>query len=179
MAFDYTIGGVNSNSYASSVATDEWMATRLNNTAWVDANESQRMSALVTGTSQLDRLQYIGEPTTKTQRLSWPRQFVPVPDPSGIYWGQELRLREHYEADNAIPERILEALYEVTLLLLTDNTLTEDASLRQFEDLEVPGVIKLKINSNALPRLFNKNVRTLLDPYLKAQGFSVPVVRAN
>ena len=92
MAFDYTIGGVNSNSYASSVATDEWMATRLNNTAWIDANESQRMSALVTGTSQLDRLQYIGEPTTKTQRLSWPRQFVPVPDPSGIYWGQEWRL---------------------------------------------------------------------------------------
>lgn len=179
MAFDYTIGGTNANSYIDVTTADTFFETRLNSTVWTDANDALKQSALVTGTSQLDRLHYIGEPTTKTQRLSWPRQFVPVPDPSGIYWGQELRLREHYEASNEVPERVLEALYEISLLLLTDNSLTEDPSLRQFEELEVPGVVKLKINSNALPRLFNKNVRTLIDPYLKSRNFTVPVLRAN
>tara|TARA_A100001011_G_C13962073_1_gene695697 strand:+ start:121 stop:660 length:540 start_codon:yes stop_codon:yes gene_type:complete len=179
MAFDSSIGGVASNSYSSISNADEYFVTRLSSSVWTSADEPTKQSALVTATSQLDRLQFIGEPATQTQALSWPRDFVPVPDPSGIYWGQELRLREHYEPSNAIPKRILEALYEVCFLLLTDNTLTEDPSLRQFEELEVPGVVKLVINNNALPRLFNKNVRTLIDPYMKARNFAVPVLRAN
>jgi len=179
VAFDATVGGESSNSYSELASANTYFETRLNNASWTIADDPTKQSALVTGTSQIDRLQFIGEPTTKGQNLSWPRQFVPVPDPSGIYWGQELRLREHYEADNEIPRRILEALYEVSLLLLTDNSLIEDPSLRQFESLKVPGVVELEINANALPRLFNKNVRTLLDPYMKAKGISVPVLRAR
>lgn len=179
MAFDATVGGASSNSYAEIASADDFFVTRLNSSVWSASDDATKQSALVTATSQLDRLQYIGEPATKTQALSWPREFVPVPDPSGIYWGQELRLREHYEKPTVIPKRVLEALYEVCFLLLSDNTLTEDPSLRQFENLEVPGVVKLTINSNALPRLFNKNVRTLIDPYMKARNFAVPVLRAN
>lgn len=177
--FDVTMGGADSNAYSSPQLAQEWFDLRLNSESWSSATQTNQECALVMATSQLDRLQFVGEPTTKTQRLSWPRQFVPVPDPSGIYWGQELRLREHYEDSNSIPNRIVEALYEITLLILTDNSLIEDTSLRQFKDLTVPGVVSLTINPNALPRLFNKNVKGLIDPYVKAKGFSVPIQRAH
>ena len=184
MALDATVGGTQSNSYSTVADADTFFETRIGNSTWVGSDTTTKESALVTATFQLNRLRFIGEPTDHTQYLAWPRRFVPQPDPTGVYYGQELRLRESYEKENEIPWRVLHATYEMALLLIGDPSLLGDAGLRQFKRVEVGsgsrgGIVALEINNAGLPRLMNKTIRGLIDPYTEAHSMSVPMMRAG
>lgn len=134
------------------------------------SNNSDKSKALIMATRYLDQLMYLGERTLTTQKLSFPRMFLPDPDATGIYWGQALRLRTDYFDEHIIPDRVLFATYELAFKLLSDPELAGDPTVRQFKKVSIDGVLSVEFNSNALPRALDRNILNYLNPLLQSGG---------
>jgi hypothetical protein len=81
MALDVTAGGANSNSYATvaEVGTyiDEHFVPETVKAKWQAATQAQKEASLIRATQLLDRhVRWVGEISTDTQALSWPRAFA-------------------------------------------------------------------------------------------------------
>lgn len=135
---------------------------------------SDKAKALIMATRYLDQLKYLGERTTTTQKLSFPRMFLPDPDAGAVYWGQALRLRTDYFDNDVIPDRVLFATYELALKLLGDPELAGDPTVRQFRSVSIDGVLSVTFNENALPRALDRNILNYIGPILES-GSSVSV----
>jgi hypothetical protein len=131
---------------------------------------SDKAKALIMATRYLDQLMYLGERTLTTQKLSFPRMFLPDPDATAVFWGQALRLRSDYFDDDIIPDRVLFATYELALKLLGDPELTGDPTVRQFRKVNIDGVLSVEFNENALPRALDRNILNYINPLLQAGG---------
>ena len=131
---------------------------------------SDKAKALIMATRYLDQLMYLGERTTTTQKLSFPRMFLPDPDATAVFWGQALRLRSDYFDNDIIPDRVLFATYELALRLLGDPELTGDPTVRQFRKVNIDGVLPVEFNENALPRALDRNILNYINPLLQAGG---------
>lgn len=129
---------------------------------------SDKSKALVMATRYLDQMNFLGERTTTSQKLSFPRMFLPDPDSSSVYWGQALRLRTDYFNAYTIPDRILFATYELALKLLSDPEIAGDPTVRQFRSVSIDGVLSVVFNENALPRALDRNILNYLGPLLKS-----------
>jgi hypothetical protein len=80
-----TVGAANANSYVSLAEAEDYFATRLDVSAWENAEEAgsgRKERALMAATRILDRQNYLGYPATTTQRLKWPRAAVRKADSS-------------------------------------------------------------------------------------------------
>ena len=131
---------------------------------------SDKAKALIMATRYLDQLMYLGERTLTTQKLSFPRMFLPDPDATAVFWGQALRLRSDYFDNDIIPDRVLFATYELALRLLGDPELTGDPTVRQFRKVSIDGVLSVEFNENALPRALDRNILNYINPLLQAGG---------
>lgn len=131
---------------------------------------SDKAKALIMATRYLDQLMYLGERTLTTQKLSFPRMFLPDPDATAVFWGQALRLRSDYFDDNIIPDRVLFSTYELALKLIGDPELAGDPTVRQFRKVNIDGVLSVEFNENALPRALDRNILNYINPLLKAGG---------
>lgn len=105
MSFDASVGGVASNCYVTVEQALAFFAGELGASAFVDATLATQQTALRTATSWLDRLDWIGYRSTRTQRLKWPRA-IPVEIDEQI-----VRLDE-------IPPRLVRATCRLALRLL-------------------------------------------------------------
>jgi len=169
MALDATLKGASANSYASRANANTYFGDRLGvATTWDGASDASKDASLVMSTRYLDNMMYRGERTTTTQKLSFPRQFLPDPDSTAVFWGQQLRLRTDYFDVDTIPDRVLFATYELAFRLLSDNELLGDPSLRQFADLNVQGVVSLTVNKSGLPRVIDRQIIHYISPLLKS-----------
>jgi len=135
---------------------------------------SDKAKALIMATRYLDQLKYLGERTTTTQKLSFPRMFLSDPDSGAIFWGQAMRLRTDYFDENVIPDRIIFATYELALRLLGDPELAGDPTVRQFRSVSIDGVLSVVFNENSLPRALDRNILNYIGPILEA-GSSLSV----
>lgn len=153
-SFQYTVSG-----NLSSVSSISYLDR---------SGSGDKASALIMATRYLDQLIYRGERTTTTQALSFPRRFLPDPDAAATYIAMELRLRSDYFDEQVIPNRVKFATYELALRLLGDTELLGDPGVRQFESVQIDGVLKVDFNKNALSRPLDRNITNFIGPLLES-----------
>jgi hypothetical protein len=145
------------NSYATLEEAIAYFADRLDVAAWTDANATQQAQALVTATSILDDQHWMGTAISEAQPLAFPR--------CGSYF--DPRLGVNITVDNATPDRITRATFELAHHLLGNDGLLDDTG--QVLDLQVGSVNLTKI---VKPNLIPANVRRLIKPLLTNAGSS-------
>ena len=173
-AFDATPKGASANSYISVEDADTYFGGRLNSDAWIAAGGNKEI-ALAMATSRLDAEQYLGTPTTSTQRLKWPRSSVLRDGPSGddgAWYGGTM-----YDVDT-VPRPIQEACCELALALLTAGTTDPLAAtgLEQFERLAV-GSIDLTMRDGFRAGQLPDTVSRLLGPFRLGGDGTVRLLR--
>ena len=90
-------------------AASDIAETRLDVAAWTAATSDTRTRALISATSALDTLSYIGSRTTTTQALCWPRKYAYT--------------SERDYTDTEIPSELADATYDLASALITTPTL--------------------------------------------------------
>ena len=161
--FDSTVGGASANSYVTLEAAEAYFFGRLSDSAWDEADEATRESALIMATARLDAETFVGSPVTTTQRLQWPR------------YGAYDRNGNQY-VTTAIPSLIQDATCELALAVLDDPDLLGGGSgLSEFQNLRLGSldITPRVAPSGALPMF----ILRLLYP-LRVGGFQNRVVRA-
>lgn len=141
----------NTNSYATVEEANAYFADRIDVAAWTAANVDQKSQALVTATSMLDQLDWIGVAISDSQALAFPR--------SGFYF--DPRLGIDIELSSAtIPDRILKATYELAYHLINNDGLLDDTGA--VKDLSV-GSIKLTLitAANKFPAVVKRYIKPL------------------
>lgn len=113
MTLDATVGGANSNSYATVEEADAYFASRLHASLWTE--DLDKEAALITATQMLDWYTvWKGSAASTTQALAWPR--VSVYDT----YGNEVD-------DSIIPVPIKQAIFEIALeSIAADRTTDSD-----------------------------------------------------
>lgn len=109
-----TAGAANANSYLSIAGADGIADSMLGTIAWSSATSDNKARALITATNGLDTLAYIGERTSATQALAWPRTGADCGDKA--------------PASNAIPREVQLATFDLANALLGDPALLRSAS---------------------------------------------------
>jgi len=159
---------VSSTSFKFSVSGNQ---SSVSSISYLDrSNVVDKSKALIMATRYLDQMMYLGEKTLATQKLSFPRMFLPDPDSGAIFYGQFLRLRNDYFDKEVIPDRVLFSTYELALRLLGDSELINDPSVRQFRKVNIDGVLSVEFNENSLPRVVDRNIINFISPLLKTGG---------
>ena len=163
MAFDASVGGANSNSYVTLAAAEAYFLGRLDVAAWDSADgDDDKESALMMATARLDLESYSGAIVTTTQRLQWPRSWVPN-RANGFY------------SSTAIPQPIQDATCELALRILDDPDAFDGGDgLEGFANLRLGSLDLTPVSiSTALPPF----VLRLIAP-VRVGGFQNRVVRA-
>jgi hypothetical protein len=119
-----TVGSASANSYLTIAAADSIAETMLGTLAWTSATTDQKTRALITATRGLDTLDWIGDRTTTTQALDWPRTDASC---GGIDY-----------PDDEIPEPIQYSTFDLANALLGTPTLLQSPTTGSAE--LVPGV---------------------------------------
>lgn len=144
------------NSYATVAEADAYFEDRLDAAAWSLASEEQREMALVTATTIIDTMRWLGYVKDSEQRLAFPRVVKYFDDKLGM----EVQLDSM-----EVPERILVGLFEQAYHLLnTEGILDEVGSL---DSLGV-GTISIDIKREAA--LIPPIVRKVVKPLLRTAG---------
>ena len=168
---DATAKGASSNSFVTLANANQYFEDRPGNSDWTGATTDARNQALLHSTKMLDKLyRWRGERTTTTQSLSWPRQYVPDPDPDLEYKTGAVRLRLSYIDEDVIPNRIAYATYEQALSLIQDSARMGDPGLQQFNRLKIEGVLDMEVNSNKLSRPISRSAKDFIQPFLRMGG---------
>lgn len=150
LTFDATPKGASSNSYILEADADSYFDGRMEADAWTNALSPDKEKALVAATDRLELLRFVGRRTAGSQRLKWPREFVPDEDTTD-YW----------DAD-AVPRFVQFAACEYAMLLLQQKGSSDifaDTGLEGFT--EVVGKIKInpKFTAGQLPKIVKRYLR--------------------
>lgn len=104
--FDVTqssiIGTVSTNFYGTVLAATSYFTNRTNSTAWTDATNAQRVTALIEATQLIDNLNFKDDKTVSTQYLEFPRggdTVVPTNIQNASY-ELALRILDGFDPDN-------------------------------------------------------------------------------
>lgn len=116
------------NSYASLDEADKYFAARYDPTAdgdgvenWDSFSDVKKTALIVSATRELDTYSYGGLPTSTTQPLQWPRQFILKRDGRTLY------------GNNEIPDALKQATFELAYWKYTEGD-------RSFSDIEIDQV---------------------------------------
>lgn len=129
----------NANSYVSNSDADTYFGDRLNSGKWTDADETTQDQALVTATSIIEREKFLGARTSDSQDLEFPR--------TGLTdrYGDAV-------ADNAIPEEVKLATYEMAISLLTNSALQTKGNVSSSRKSVTTGEVEVEYFANKDPR---------------------------
>ena len=117
------------NSFCSLDEADLYHSRRLGNSAFLTADLDTRTSALYWATDILNRQVWIGTPESSTQKLSWPRKYVPTRNTINLVStgtsrrrnrerDENLTLFTQYLDSTLIPEFLKDATSELALYLI-------------------------------------------------------------
>lgn len=124
MALDATIGGADSNSYATVLQADAYFASRYHVSFWATLTDADKEKLLITNTALLDwYIQWNGLKISDEQALAWPR--------SGVY----SELGNEYAAD-VVPKPVITALFEMIISGFEEDR-TSDSGLEGLSMLKV------------------------------------------
>lgn len=147
-----TAEATNANAYVSRSDAQSYLDGRLDVAGWTDATAVDTDRALIMATGRLDIEEFVGSPTTFTQRLQWPRGNVPDP------WGS-------YYASDTIPRLIEEATAELALAYLKSGASLDDTGLEGFNNVKVgPLDVTPRIGrkGDALPSIVRRILRNIM-----------------
>lgn len=152
------------NSYVTVEEANAYFADRIDVAAWSAGSSDQKSQALITATSMLDEIDWVGVAVSDSQALAFPR--------SGAYFdprlGQDISLSE-----NNVPNRILKATYELAYHLLNNDGLLDDTG--SVKNLSIGSIsLDLVRTANKFPQV----VKNLIKP-LRVNGGSNMWWRAN
>lgn len=153
------------NSYCTAAEADSYFANRLDVAAWDTAGTPEKEKALITATSMIDGLEYIGTAVSASQPLSFPKV-------GGYYFDPRLGMDISLSAD-IVPDRVVKATYELAYHLLNNDGLLDDTG--SVKSLNIAGINLSVIR--ATPKM-SSVVRKLLQPLLVNQN-NRTVWRAN
>jgi hypothetical protein len=105
------------NSYVDVVEASAYFADRLDVAAWESASDVDKAKSLVTATSLLDSLVWIGVAVSETQPLAFPRE--------GSYFDPRLGFEVAFDSTEA-PPRIVNATFELAYHLLNNDGLLDE-----------------------------------------------------
>jgi len=156
LVFDATPAGAAANSYVSEAAAAAYFDGCQDADAWLNASPGARQRVLVAATTRLDRMSWLGERSTTTQRLEWPRD------------GEE------------IMRWLEEATCELTLVLLRASPLDLLAGdeLDGVESLSIGPLSLTKASTPPADSDLPPSVRRLIARWLAAGAGTFRVVRA-
>lgn len=124
MPLDATVGGPNSNSYATLLEADAYFANRYHVTFWDSLESTDQEKLLITNTALLEwYVKWYGLRVTDTQALAWPR--------TGTY----TELGTEYPS-NVIPKEVKVALFELVISSFEEDR-TNDTGLEGLTSLQV------------------------------------------
>jgi len=142
LTLDASIGGVNSNSYATEADGDAYHDLRLFVTAWTGAATADKEAALVWASQQLDyHFDWTGSKFTIEQAMRWPRFGALDRD------GQLIDSAE-------LPQEIINAVSELARLLIGTDRAAETG---------VEGIQKLKVSVIELEFDKHDRIQTIPD----------------
>lgn len=108
------------NSYVTVAEADSYFLDRIDAGAWTSADNTKKAQALVTATSYLDEMNWLGIAVSDSQTLSFPRE--------GEYF--DPRMGTEVVLDSTVPTRIIQATYELAFhLIVNENILTDSGSV--------------------------------------------------
>lgn len=118
VSVDATPAGAAANSYVTLAEADAYFAVRSHSEAWTgELDDDTRRRALITACNQLEvALQWVGYPTTTTQRLGMPRVGLRVRNGNADY------------ASDVVPQPIKDLQCEQALVVLAGDRTTESTT---------------------------------------------------
>jgi hypothetical protein len=173
--FDSTVGGASANSYVTTTDFADYVGGRFDVAEYTAANATQIQQALAMATARLETESYLGTPTYTSQRLQWPRYWVPNPHFAGSGVRTPYFMSPVFDA-TIIPEPIKQATYELALMFLKDTTALSDTGLEGFADVAV-GPLKVTPRHEHKAGALPAHVVRLLKGLRVSSGGSVPVIR--
>ena len=146
------------NTYVTMVEADAYFDTRIDAGAWLNADDDDQESALVTATLLLDENQFIGVAVSSTQSLAWPRK-------DAIYFDPKLGMEKSVTTDT-YPKRVKVATFEMALHLLTNENLLDNKT-QTFERIKV-GSIEIEDSTKDVLKIpvLPLRIKKLLSPLL-------------
>ena len=126
-----TAGASNANSYLTVAAGDALADDLLGTLAWTTATTDNKGRALIMATRYLDQLEWIGDRTTTTQALAWPRTDADCGE-----WSFE---------DDVIPWPVTHAAFDLAEALLNTPTLLSGRGAGNAE--LIPGIPNASLTS--------------------------------
>lgn len=138
------------NSYVTVAEADAYFDNKLDVAAWTEASPEDKGRALMTATSMLDGLNWIGVAVSDSQALSFPR--------SGNYFDPRIGL-EVVLNETAAPPRIINATYEQAYHILNNDGLLDDTGT--VKDLSVGSI---NLSGVRAPSKFPATVDRLIKP---------------
>lgn len=122
---EYVDTATSYNTFCGLDYADEYHGRRLNNSLWRNADEDTRTSALYWATDILNRQDWVGNPVSYKQSLTWPRKYVPNRlsvhrewDKSGFFGDHDSIHNIEYLPETQVPVEIQEATAELAQFLL-------------------------------------------------------------
>lgn len=117
-----TPGASNANSYITVAEGDTYASGDIDGSAWTGASADDKVKALISATRQIDVIGYVGERTSATQALAWPRTGFTT--------------TEKQYGSNEIPAEIKLSTYEVAKSLLRGTSVINGGSGTEL----IPGI---------------------------------------
>lgn len=147
LIIDASVEGASSNAFVTLAEATAFMEARLNGALWTAASVDDTNRAIVEATRELSSRQWVGQRTTTTQALAWPRAWALDID---IPWGGN-----PYFVSSAIPQRVKDATCELAF---------------QFIKAGTTDVAALDPNIQVIQKVVGPLSTTYAAPYQRAQG---------
>ena len=145
----------NLNSYVTVAEANAYFEDRLDATAWTSASDTKKAQALITATSYLDELRWVGIAVSDSQTLAFPRDAEYFDPKAGTI----------VVLTNEIPTRILTATYELAFHLLSNANLLDDTG--EVTNLSVGSISLSEIKA---PNKISGVAKRLIAPLLENGG---------
>ena len=100
------------NSYVTLSEANAYLLDRLSAEIWLTTSDPDRERALITATSMLDGIEWLGYPIDDAQALAFPRV--------GTYY--DIKLGRHSDLPATVPDSIVKSCIELALHLLNNST---------------------------------------------------------
>lgn len=163
VVFDPTLGGINTNSYASLIEADAYFASeKLITDAWdaLATDTDKKKKALIAVFNRMETIRFVGQKKTTTQRSQWPMVFDVAEfddlsdEPDDVINGL------------AIPREVIISQCEWAYAWLASGVdPSAQNPLSQFSALSVPGVVSLTLRDDqssyqdAMPDIVRRNLQ--------------------
>jgi hypothetical protein len=123
---------LNVNSYAIATSADDYFATRLGSDAWDNASSTDKDSALVSASLELDNNNFIGQAVSTDQALAWPRNNATLYD-------NRMWFNKTY-GNTEIPIELIVAVYEQALHILENSEAVSSGPAVNYENISVGSI---------------------------------------